>query len=766
MKSREKLMIVVGAFSLPVPSGFLLSFTWMLAVLIGSAVNAGPLPPIANGTVTVRLETVAAGLAGTVQSVNQVFPTDLDPVPDGSGRMAIGTLGGLVRIVDGSGSLLGTPFLNTTNANTNVTGTFGMTGIAFHPDYSNVASSGFGKFYTLTTENLGSAPATFSSTVTTGSGPNDNVLIEWTDNNVLDDVVSGSQREVMRIAQPDGSHNTNDLAFDSNGLLHIAVGDGGFRNDVPTQQDTVFGDNAPDLTKIFGKVLRIDPLQPSLGDPQSSTNGQYRIPVGQGLPGALPEIYSYGHRNPYRLNFDSQTGDLYVGEVGQFQIEEVNQVVQGANYGWPDKEGSFLFDRTNGNAVQPDLDNNNNGIGDVAEANGYTDPIFEYDHDDGVSVTGGFVYRGVAIPELQGKYIYSDLLGSFGLYYGDPTTGVTERAILQAGSEAMLGQVISIGEDANGELYLLGNSGGDGRVQQIVPAQPPAPDPTPGLAQFNEVVPLAVPADGNMFLFIDDMGGAADSTFVAINTGITIVPGLEYSIEAATGHAVGDVLSNQSIQAWSTPDGSIASRQFIGQSFSGDGTWIDSPDGEWADNEFVFTATGDHANEELIILVTNFSGDPPGTSGFAYWDNFRVLEDGAMMFQDGFEIGLAPGFDGEVADAGWDLGNSSLANSGVAAAFSYAADFDLDGDVDDNDLTILLDAYGQSAGGDANNDGNTNGPDFLFWQRQNGLGVVSPPSAQPIPEPSSAVTIVMAVLLLVPPRRLKRSNTQRRALRE
>ncbi|MDC0934964.1 hypothetical protein OAS39_01665 [Pirellulales bacterium] len=189
---------------------------------------------------------------------------------------------------------------------------------------------------------------------------------------------------------------------------------------------------------------------------------------------------------------------------------------------------------------------------------------------------------------------------------------------------------------------------------------------------FDCVEPLAAPADGNVALFIDDFGvdgGPADNTFIARATGVTLTAGSTYTITAATGRAVGASLGDQSIQAYSTPDGAIANRQFIAQQFSDSGTWNSAADGQWVDNSLTFAANGVPAQigQELILLVTNYVG---GDAGIVYWDNFRVLEDGNLVFSDSVETGLSPGSEGEVDDAGWDLGNSTLANSGLIAPSS------------------------------------------------------------------------------------------------
>ncbi|TWU21399.1 hypothetical protein [Bythopirellula polymerisocia] len=184
---------------------------------------------------------------------------------------------------------------------------------------------------------------------------------------------------------------------------------------------------------------------------------------------------------------------------------------------------------------------------------------------------------------------------------------------------------------------------------------------------FNCVDPLASPADGNVLLYIDDFGvngGPADNTFVAKLTGITIQAGKTYTIVGAAGNANDQPLGDQSLQAFSTPDGTVGNRNFIGQNFSDSGHWNSPSPGEWVDNSFEFQADSFSAliGEQIIILVSNYGGGDPGA---IYWDNFRVLEDGNQVFFDSLEVSLAPGSEGDVTDAGWDLGNSTVANSGL-----------------------------------------------------------------------------------------------------
>jgi hypothetical protein len=175
--------------------------------------------------------------------------------------------------------------------------------------------------------------------------------------------------------------------------------------------------NAQNLTTPLGKMLRFNPLNPALNPGSSdpiSPNGQYRIPTGNPFQGAgqVKEIYAYGFRNPYRFAFDTANGQAIVADVGQNTVEEIDRLQLAGNFGWAQKEGTFLFNRTTGPGGTAGTVQVPNSPGSPA---GLIDPIsgpvgtLEYDHQDGISITGGFVYRGSALPQLFGKYIFGDL---------------------------------------------------------------------------------------------------------------------------------------------------------------------------------------------------------------------------------------------------------------------------------------------------------------------------------------------------------------------
>src|SRR6185437_889698 len=182
-----------------------------------------------------------------------------------------------------------------------------------------------------------------------------NAINEWKISSTNADVIDPtSRREVISFGKNAQNHNGGTCTFGPDGYMYLALGDGGNANDVGPGHISP-GGNAQNLTVPLGKMLRFDPLNPTLTTSSAdgiSSNGQYRIPASNPFLGQspVPEIYAYGFRNPYRFSFDTVTGDLIEADVGQNNIEEINRIVMGANYGWAIKEGDFLFNQTNGAA--------------------------------------------------------------------------------------------------------------------------------------------------------------------------------------------------------------------------------------------------------------------------------------------------------------------------------------------------------------------------------------------------------------------------------
>ena len=449
---------------------------WMLiGLLLAAPARADQhFPSIPLGDRTVRLQRIASGLADTIDGEAQVAPSAIVPFPDASGRLAVATLGGVVRVIGGNGALLATPLV--TRAETGVTvpasGEWGMTAIVFDPDFAAAASPGRGTFYVInpTPGNGGGVTPDFGAT---GFQDHQDVVTAFTladpSRSVWEPALGDTQRELFRVGQPGEVHNVVALAFGPDKMLYVSSGDGG-----------AGADTAQDPTKIFGTILRINPHG------TNGRTGEYGIPadnpfaLGQKttvyspseLGGVqvqpLGEVFAFGFRSPYRMNFDSQTGDLYVGDVGQSDVEEVDLVEAGKNYGWNHKEGSLKSGQNLGSSrVEPDTPANNpwspGHTQTLAQQFHLTDPIFEYDHHDGVVVIGGFVYRGSAVPDLDGLYVFGDLgeaRPTARLFTGDLGTGAVEElridpsGVMFSNGEDLPTRLLSIGEDLDHELSL------------------------------------------------------------------------------------------------------------------------------------------------------------------------------------------------------------------------------------------------------------------------------------------------------------------------
>ena len=389
----------------------------------------------------------------------------------------------------------------------------GLLGVAFHPNYQQN-----GLLYTYTSEPTG--PAATLPTFLDGATPDhQNVIAEWrvpNPGNPASVVDPGSRRELMRVSWPQFNHDGGDMAFGPDGKLYISMGDGGGADDA-NGQDFVLarptfpqqmpdcsvvapitghqGDgNAQKLNTPLGKILRIDV------NPPFTPGKQYGVPADNPFfgkePSALSEIWAYGFRNPFRFSFDTRSGKLFVGDVGQNDIEEVDVVVRGGNFGWNLKEGTLFF-HINGNDVgtasrEPDPAR--------MIPRGLIDPIAQYDtHHEGHAIQGGFVYRGHAIKELRGKYVFGDFALVFKFPRGphdygrvfalDPDRKSSKNRLRQISQLLVVpGGALSLallgwGQDAHGEVYVLGNvsgvpfpadpisqTGATGHVIKLVPA--------------------------------------------------------------------------------------------------------------------------------------------------------------------------------------------------------------------------------------------------------------------------------------------------------
>ncbi|MGH7509820.1 MAG: PQQ-dependent sugar dehydrogenase [Gemmatimonadales bacterium] len=372
-----------------------------LAAGAGSCSDSGPNLPQGSGA---RLAEVASGLS---------FPLYLTSPPGDLSRLFILEKAGTIRIIK-DGALLPTPFLDITGQVSSL-GEQGLLGLAFEPDYGTS-----GRFLIHYTDLAGDTRLSYFQL---SSDP---------------DVADGASEQVVLTAdQPYDNHNGGQVTFGPDGFLYLGLGDGGSSGDPQGR--------GQDLSDLLGSILRID----------VRSAFPYTVPADNpfvGVPNARPEVWSYGLRNPWRFSFDRATGDLYIADVGESRFEEIDVAPsnagsgRGINYGWRIMEGTHCFASSS------------------CDQSGLALPVLEYSHGQACSVIGGYVYRGSAVPALQGQYFFSDLCGlwvrSF-RYAGGTATELTEWPSLSTG-----GSLVSFGEDAAGELYVI-DAGG--RVLKIVP---------------------------------------------------------------------------------------------------------------------------------------------------------------------------------------------------------------------------------------------------------------------------------------------------------
>ena len=376
-----------------------------------------------------------------------VRPIGVFHAPGDYSRLFIIEKQGRIRIVK-NGVLLPTPFLDIDSIVTGGTSTNseqGLLGLVFHPNYDVN-----GKFYVY-------------YTAVAGSG--DEVIAEYTVS-ADPDIANTSGTTVITWDDPQSNHNGGWMSFGPmDGLLYIGVGDGGASNDTGTGHTAATG-NAQDITdNLLGKMLRIDVDR---DDFPADPNKNYGIPPSNPFVGidGDDEIWSYGLRNPWRDCFDSVTGDLYIADVGQGAWEEINFQAAGTgagrNYGWRCMEGFSCTGLT----------------GCTCNDTALTLPIHSYSHAEGCSITGGEVYRGCAIPDLDGTYFFADYcsttIWSFRVVGGSVTQFTNRTAELAPGGGLSIASITSFGTDAYGEIYICDQDGGE--VFKIISAAGPIND--------------------------------------------------------------------------------------------------------------------------------------------------------------------------------------------------------------------------------------------------------------------------------------------------
>jgi glucose/arabinose dehydrogenase len=394
----------------------------------------------------------AVGLEPVVTDLRA--PLDIQFAPDAD-RSYVAEQQGIVHTLEG-GSRREEPFLDLRKTVT-AGGEKGLLGIALHPDFADNRRV----FVRYSAPPREGTPSNYSHTF---------VLAEFAATSDGRRVERDSERTLLEIPEPQGNHNAGDLAFGPDGLLYVAVGDGGAGGDQGTGHvddwyDAVGGGNGQDVTEnLLGSILRIDVD----GEGDGGT-GAYAVPGDNPLVGreGLDEHYAWGLRNPYRMAFDD--GRLFVGDVGQSRFEEISLVERGGNYGWNVKEGRHCYGADDCPDATPD---------DVRGGEPLVDPIVEYPHSgdgvSGISVIGGHVYRGDAIPGLAGAYVFGDLQVDGRLFVAtQPEEGGRwpTRTLALGDDASALGRLLSVGRDADGELYVLGTGSNGGGVYRLVPAE-------------------------------------------------------------------------------------------------------------------------------------------------------------------------------------------------------------------------------------------------------------------------------------------------------
>ena len=339
-------------------------------------------------------------LVPAVEGLEQ--PVYVTHAGDGSGRLFVVEQAGRIMIVR-HGAREPKPFLDIRDRVASG-GELGLLSVAFHPQYADNGRL----FVDYTARDRGQLKT---------------IIAEYRVDAQQPDVADHRERVLLEIAQPFANHNGGQLQFGPDGDLYIGMGDGGGAGD-PFQH----GQN---LQTLLGKILRIDVDH---GDP-------YAIPPENPFVNgaAAPEIWAYGLRNPWRFSFDRQTGRLFAADVGQNSYEEIDVIERGGNYGWNIMEGSHCF---------PPESEACTGQGTVL-------PIAEYGHAEGISVTGGYVYRGQAMSSLEGVYIFGDFGSSRVWALTQTSPGRWSRRLLAQAREP----ISSFGEDQDGELYLVGYGG-------------------------------------------------------------------------------------------------------------------------------------------------------------------------------------------------------------------------------------------------------------------------------------------------------------------
>lgn len=430
------------------------------------------LPLLAGLALTLTLHTRADPPKVALQLMAEGLTSPLSLVSLPGGKSLIVDQPGFLRVLEANGQLRSEPALNLTNRLTALNfGAFderGLLDVVLHPSFA----ANRRVFLTYSAPRRTTAPTNWDCTLRLSEfalSPGNSATVD-----------PASEKVLLEVDKPFANHNGGRLAFGPDGFLYLGVGDGGNANDQGKRPES---GNGQSLQTHLGKILRLDVDRPSGGKPYSIPDDN---PFADGRLG-LPEIYAYGLRNPWGLSFDRGGGhEFFVADVGQDLFEEVNIIRKGGNYGW------FLREGFEGFSAKTPKTPPTNAPSLGARGEPLLDPILQYRHASlkkdpeayGVSITGGYVYRGKALPELAGRYVFGDWSRNWGLPQGVLLAAsrpghpgdrwpIERLDIVEPADFA--GYITGFGQDTAGELYLFtnGSSGlnpGKGRVWKVVPS--------------------------------------------------------------------------------------------------------------------------------------------------------------------------------------------------------------------------------------------------------------------------------------------------------
>lgn len=377
---------------------FSLNVCLLFFLFIASTCAQSPVDEIGDGEI---------GLTVAFENLSFTRPVDLQAPGDGSNLLFVLEQAGVIRVFENRTDVVDAPVFLDIRDRVNDSGNEeGLLGLTFHPNYAST-----GEFFVDYT----------------ADNPRRTVIARYrVDPNDPMSALADSEEVILEVAQPYGNHNAGQIVFGSDGYLYVTMGDGGSGGDPHG--------HGQDRSTLLGSILRID-----VDNTEDGLN--YAIPPDNPFAGNdqgyREEIYAYGLRNPWRISFDPETGRLWTGDVGQNRYEEIDIIEAGGNYGWNVMEGFHCFEPMQN-----------------CDTSGLIDPVVEYPHELGRSVTGGFVYRGDDVPALFGRYVYADFVsGRFWTIDADGSEA-SNTELFETGL-----RVSSFGTDEDDELYVLAFNG-------------------------------------------------------------------------------------------------------------------------------------------------------------------------------------------------------------------------------------------------------------------------------------------------------------------